>query len=43
MTKNLVDENIAALKAAKLDIAAGDLFDLSIIDEIYKEHPDLKV
>jgi ABC-type nitrate/sulfonate/bicarbonate transport system substrate-binding protein len=42
MTENLVDENIAALKAAKLDVAAGDLFDLSIIDEIYKEHPDLK-
>ena len=37
-----IDENIAALKTAKLDIAAADLFDLSIIDEIYKEHPDLK-
>ncbi|HEV7419575.1 MAG TPA: ABC transporter substrate-binding protein [Mycobacterium sp.] len=43
MTKDLIDENIAALKAAKLDIAAADLFDLSIIDEIYTERSDLKV
>lgn len=43
MTQALVDENIAALKAAKLDIAASDLFDLSIIDEIYTEQPELKV
>lgn len=42
MTQALVDENIAALKAAKLDIAAEDLFDLSIIDEIYREQPELK-
>ena len=43
MTQRLVDENIAALKAAKLDLAAGDLFDLSIINEIYTERPDLKI
>jgi ABC-type nitrate/sulfonate/bicarbonate transport system substrate-binding protein len=42
LTQDLIDENISALKAAKLDIAAEDLFDLSIIDEIYAEHPDLK-
>lgn len=37
-----MDENIAALKTAKLDIAAADLFDLSIIDEIYQDQPELK-
>ena len=42
MTQALIEENISALRAAKLDIAAKDLFDLSIIDEIYKEHPELK-
>ena len=43
ITQTLIDQNIAALKAAKLDIAADDLFDMSIIDEIYTEHPDLKI
>ena len=43
MTPALIEENITALKAAKLDIAAGDLFDMSLIDEIYAEHPDLKI
>ena len=43
ITQTLIDQNIAALKAAKLDIAAGDLFDMSIINEIYTEHPDLKI
>lgn len=42
MTQELVDENIAALKTAKLDIAADQLFDLSLIDEIYAEQPELK-
>ncbi|MDX1890135.1 ABC transporter substrate-binding protein [Mycolicibacterium sp. 050158] len=43
MTKSLIDENIAALKAAKLDIAAADLFDLSVLEEVYTEHPDLRI
>jgi ABC-type nitrate/sulfonate/bicarbonate transport system substrate-binding protein len=42
ITQALIDENISALKAAKLDISATDLFDVSIINEIYTEHPDLK-
>lgn len=42
MTQALIDENISALKAAKIDIAADQLFDLSIIDEIYAEQPQLK-
>ncbi|MBJ8342164.1 ABC transporter substrate-binding protein [Antrihabitans sp. YC3-6] len=42
MTPKLVEQNIAALAKAKLDVTADQLFDLSIIDEIYKENPDLK-
>ncbi len=42
MTKTLIDDNIAALKAAKLDVSASDLFDLSVLDEVYREHPDLR-
>ena len=43
MTQALIDENISALKAAKLDIAAADLFDLSVLQEVYAEHPDLNI
>ncbi len=43
MTPALIDENSAALKDAKLDIAAEDLFDLSVLQEVYAEHPDLKI
>jgi ABC-type nitrate/sulfonate/bicarbonate transport system substrate-binding protein len=43
MTQDLIDENIAALKAAKLDVAAADLFDMSVLEEVYTEHPDLKI
>ncbi|MFT4263962.1 MAG: ABC transporter substrate-binding protein [Nocardioides sp.] len=41
MTDALIDENIASLKAMGTDISADDLFDLSILEEIYKENPDL--
>jgi hypothetical protein len=43
MTQALIDENVSALKSAKLDIAAADLFDLSVLQEVYAEHPDLKI
>ncbi|MGK2881803.1 MAG: ABC transporter substrate-binding protein [Mycobacterium sp.] len=42
MTQELIDENIAALATAKLDVTADQLFDLSLLDEIYAEQPDLK-
>ena len=41
ITPTLIEENIATLKLAKVDITAEQLFDTSIIDEIYKENPDL--
>ncbi|WP_084010992.1 ABC transporter substrate-binding protein [Pseudofrankia sp. DC12] len=42
ITPALIAENIATLKLAKVDITADQLFDTSIIDELYKEQPDLK-
>jgi ABC-type nitrate/sulfonate/bicarbonate transport system substrate-binding protein len=41
MTPELIAENIATLKLAGLDLTADQLFDLSIIDELYKEKPEL--
>ncbi|WP_079054247.1 ABC transporter substrate-binding protein [Streptomyces graminilatus] len=41
MTPELVEENIKTLKFGGLDLTAAKLFDLSIIDEIYKENPAL--
>ncbi|OHV29966.1 MULTISPECIES: ABC transporter substrate-binding protein [Pseudofrankia] len=41
ITPTLIEENIATLKLAKVDITAEQLFDTSIIDEIYKENPAL--
>ncbi|MFC6013590.1 ABC transporter substrate-binding protein [Nocardia lasii] len=38
----LIAQNIAALKTAKIDITAEQLFDLSILKEIYAENPGLK-
>ncbi len=42
MTQALIDENIKSLKAMGYDITAEKLFDLSLLDEVYKENPDLK-
>nr|WP_041259719.1 ABC transporter substrate-binding protein [Pseudofrankia inefficax] len=42
ITPALIEENIATLKLAKVDITADQLFDTSIIDELYKEQPGLK-
>jgi ABC-type nitrate/sulfonate/bicarbonate transport system substrate-binding protein len=33
--------SLATLKATGVEIAAGDLFDTSLITEVYKEHPEL--
>jgi ABC-type nitrate/sulfonate/bicarbonate transport system substrate-binding protein len=41
ITPELVEENIKTLKYGGLDITAAKLFDLSIIEEIYKENPSL--
>ncbi|MET9025185.1 MULTISPECIES: ABC transporter substrate-binding protein [unclassified Nocardia] len=42
MTDALIEQNIAALRAAKIDIKAAQLFDLSVLREVYAEHPGLK-
>lgn len=42
VTPEIVEESIATLALAGVKISAEDLFDLSIIDEVYEENPDLK-
>ncbi|PWJ26333.1 ABC-type nitrate/sulfonate/bicarbonate transport system substrate-binding protein [Branchiibius hedensis] len=41
MTDDLVANNIKALKAMGTEVTAEQLFDLSLIKEVYKENPDL--
>ncbi|WP_101830441.1 ABC transporter substrate-binding protein [Frankia canadensis] len=41
VTDELVEENIATLKIAGVDLTADKLFDLSILRELYKEKPEL--
>ena len=43
MTSALVDENIKSLAAMGYTITADKLFDLTLLEEVYKENPDLKV
>ncbi|WP_040784055.1 ABC transporter substrate-binding protein [Nocardia pneumoniae] len=42
MTDALIEQNIAALRTAKIDIKAEQLFDLSVLRELYAENPGLK-
>jgi ABC-type nitrate/sulfonate/bicarbonate transport system substrate-binding protein len=42
MTQALIDENIKSLAAMGYTITADKLFDLSLLEEVYKENPDLK-
>ena len=41
ITDALQAETIASLKAAGIEVSADDLFDLSLLAEVYKEHPEL--
>ncbi|MEZ0164542.1 ABC transporter substrate-binding protein [Kineococcus sp. LSe6-4] len=41
MTDDLIGENIEALAQMGTTIAADDLFDLSLLAEVYEENPDL--
>jgi ABC-type nitrate/sulfonate/bicarbonate transport system substrate-binding protein len=41
VTQKLIDENIALLTAGGLKLKAADLFDMSILAEVYKEDPSL--
>jgi ABC-type nitrate/sulfonate/bicarbonate transport system substrate-binding protein len=42
ISDDLVEANMASLEASGLDLGADDLFDLSLLDEVYEENPDLK-
>ncbi len=42
ISDKLVEETMATLKLAGIDIAQDKLFDLSIINEVYEENPELK-
>ncbi len=42
ISDDLKKQTLASLKASGWDISADDLFDTSIIDEIYAENPELK-
>ena len=41
ITPELIDENIKTLKFGGVDLTADKLFDLSLLDEVYKENPEL--
>ena len=41
ITPTLLDENIAILKSGGLDLTSDELFDLSLLKEVYAEHPEL--
>ncbi|NUP00222.1 MAG: ABC transporter substrate-binding protein [Nonomuraea sp.] len=43
MTPELIEQNIASLAKAGLTIKAEQLFDLSVLDEVYKADPSLKL
>ncbi|MBF6333829.1 ABC transporter substrate-binding protein [Nocardia transvalensis] len=42
MTDKLIAQNIEALAKAKITIEADQLFDMSVLRELYAEHPELK-
>jgi ABC-type nitrate/sulfonate/bicarbonate transport system substrate-binding protein len=42
MSQDLIDENITSLAAMGYSITADKLFDMSLLEEVYKENPDLK-
>jgi len=41
ISDELVADNLATLSAAGYDITADQLFDLTLLDEVYEEHPEL--
>ena len=42
ISDDLVQANLESLKQSDLDLSADDIFDLSLLDEVYAENPDLK-
>jgi ABC-type nitrate/sulfonate/bicarbonate transport system substrate-binding protein len=41
ISDELQSETVASLAGAGITLEAGDLFDLSLLDEVYAEHPEL--
>lgn len=41
ISEKLQSETLASLAGAGIDVAADDLFDLSLLAEVYEEHPEL--
>ena len=41
ITDELIEQNMATLEAAGIDIAAEDLFDLSLLEQLLEEKPEL--
>ncbi|MCU1466433.1 MAG: transporter substrate-binding protein [Actinomycetia bacterium] len=42
ITDALIDENISTLALANITITKDKLFDMSVLQEVYSEHPELK-
>lgn len=42
ISQDLIDANMESLANADIDVSAEDLFDLSLLDEVYEENPELK-
>lgn len=42
ISEALMEENLSILKLAGYDLAAEDVFDLSLLAEVYEENPELK-
>lgn len=42
ISDELQSETVASLAGAGLDVQASDIFDLSLLQEVYEENPDLK-
>ena len=38
----MIDENISTLALANIKITKDKLFDMSVLEEVYSEHPELK-
>ena len=41
ISPSLIKANIATLSAAGITISSSDLFDMSLLKDVYKQHPDL--
>jgi ABC-type nitrate/sulfonate/bicarbonate transport system substrate-binding protein len=41
ISEKLQEETVRSLAGAGIDVSADDLFDLSLLDEVYEENPDL--